>query len=54
MTRQKTGKALGTPAKPGPVPDRVKIEGNWEDAIKTALAKKRPPKGWPKPAQKTK
>ena len=24
---------------PGPIADRVKIEGNWEDAVKTALAK---------------
>jgi len=37
------------PKKTGPVPQRVEIKGNWEDAVKTALAKKRPAGGWPKP-----
>lgn len=32
----------------GPKPDRVKIEGDWQDAMKKALAKKRPADGWPK------
>jgi len=38
------------PAKivPGPKPDRLKIEGDWKDAIKTSLGKKKPPDGWPK------
>jgi len=31
----------------GPEPERLKIDGNWVDAIDTALAKKRPPDGWP-------
>ena len=35
--------------KSGPVAETVKIEGNWKDAVKTALEKKRPPEGWPKP-----
>ena len=35
--------------KPGPEADTLKIEGDWEDAIKKALAKKRPATGWPKP-----
>jgi hypothetical protein len=33
----------------GPAPERVKIEGDWTDAMKKALAKKRPGKDWPKP-----
>ena len=33
--------------KPGPKPDRVKIEGDWMDAIKRAFKKKRPKGGWP-------
>jgi len=33
----------------GPKPDTLKIEGDWKDAVKTALAKKKPPAGWPKP-----
>jgi len=35
--------------KPGPEADTIKIEGDWEDAAKRALGKKRPAKGWPKP-----
>lgn len=34
--------------KRGPKPERVKIEGDWEDAIDTALEKERPKEGWPK------
>jgi hypothetical protein len=37
-----------TTAKPGPKPDTLKIEGNWEAAMKKSLDKKRPPGGWPK------
>jgi hypothetical protein len=33
----------------GPVPDRVKTDKNWEDAVKDALTKERPKGGWPKP-----
>ncbi len=33
----------------GPEPERLKIEGDWEAAMKKGLAKKRPPGGWPKP-----
>ena len=33
---------------PGPRPDRVKGEDDWEDAVKKALKKKKPPEGWPK------
>ena len=36
-------------AKTGPKEDRLKIdEGNWEDAVKKALEKPSPQKGWPK------
>jgi len=36
---------LSTPdSKPG----ALKIEGNWWDAIKLSLAKKKPANGWPK------
>jgi hypothetical protein len=37
-----------TRKKPGPEPDRLKIEGNWKEAMKQSLQKKRPAKGWPK------
>jgi hypothetical protein len=34
--------------KPGPKPDQLKIEGNWEDAVKKAVNKEKPEGGWPK------
>ena len=37
------------PKKPGPKAERVKLDGDWEDAAKRMLDKKRPPEGWPKP-----
>lgn len=40
--------------KPGPDPSRVKIDGDWEEAVKRALGKKRPPEGWPRPPGKKK
>jgi hypothetical protein len=41
-----------TTTKPGPEPGRLKIEGDWEEAMKRALGKKRPPEGWPRPGKK--
>lgn len=38
--------------KPGSEPERLKIDVDWEEAIKRALAKKRPPEGWPGPGKK--
>ena len=35
------------PAKTGPKPDTLKIEGKWQDAIKVSLSKKKPAMGWP-------
>ena len=32
----------------GPVPDRLKIEGDWKKAVKKSLSKKKPVTGWPK------
>jgi hypothetical protein len=29
-------------------PERLKINGNWKDAVKDALKKRRPPGGWPR------
>ena len=34
--------------KPGPDPDHLKIDGDWEDVLKEVLEKKRPKEGWPK------
>jgi hypothetical protein len=33
---------------PGPKPDMLKIEGDWKDAVKKSLEKKKPAQGWPK------
>jgi hypothetical protein len=38
--------------KPGSEPERLKIEGDWVEAMKRALGKKRPPEGWPRPGKK--
>ena len=38
----------------GPEPEVIKIQGNWETAIKKALTKPRPESGWPKPKAKKK
>jgi len=40
--------------KTGPKPDRVRIEGDWEKAVDTALKKKRPKEGWSKPTKNPK
>jgi len=33
---------------PGPKPEVVKINGNWRDAVKRSLEKKKPANGWPR------
>jgi hypothetical protein len=40
--------AKKTAIKRGPVPDLLKIKGDWKDAVKKSLAKKKPTDGWPK------
>jgi hypothetical protein len=52
MRKQKTPQIRGN-QKPlrttkGPEPERLKIEGNWIQAVDKSLAVKRPPTGWPK------
>jgi len=44
----KKPKAKASESKPGPKPDLYKIDGNWEDAVKKSLQKKKPATGWPK------
>jgi hypothetical protein len=39
--------ASGRHAK-GPEPERLKIEGDWKEAVRTALQKQKPTGGWPK------
>lgn len=38
-------------AKPGPTPELLPIEGDWEKAASRALRKKRPEEGWPNPEE---
>jgi hypothetical protein len=45
---RKAKKAIRPSAKRGPKPDTLRIEGDWRDAIKKSLNKKKPPGGWPK------
>jgi len=52
MPKPKPAPKKPAKAKPGPVEERVKIEGDWEDAIKVALHKPKPPGGWPKNEKK--
>jgi hypothetical protein len=33
---------------PGPKPDLLKIDMDWQEAVKKSLQKKKPPEGWPK------
>jgi hypothetical protein len=35
-------------SKPGPDPDRLVIEGDWESAVQKAMHKVKPSNGWPK------
>jgi hypothetical protein len=35
-------------AKRGPKADTLKIEGDWKDAMRRSLQKRKPPEGWPK------
>lgn len=41
-------------SKRGPIPERLKIKGDWETAVGKALKKERPKEGWPDEAQKRK
>jgi hypothetical protein len=33
--------------KPGPKPDHLKLDGDWEEAAKKLVRKPKPPEGWP-------
>ena len=41
-------KKIKTRQAPGPKPEILKIDGDWKDAVKVSLQKKKPAKGWPK------
>ena len=39
--------AIRPPTRKGPEPERLKLQGDWTANVDKALAKKRPPGGWP-------
>lgn len=45
---EKPKKRLKKRATPGPKPEVLKIEGDWKQAVKKSLQKKKPKEGWPK------
>jgi hypothetical protein len=45
--KKKPMRGPDSPAR-GPEPDRLKLNGNWQSAIKKSFQKKRPVNGWPK------
>jgi hypothetical protein len=49
MAAKKSKTKAKQPQKPrGPKPEVLKIEGNWKDAMRKLISKKRPVGGWPK------
>jgi len=51
MAQKKPVKRKSPPrpaSSPGPKPDTLKIHGDWKDAVKRSLQKKKPEGGWPK------
>jgi hypothetical protein len=51
MAQKKTAKRKSPPrptSAPGPKPDVLKIHGNWKNAVRQSLQKKKPAEGWPK------
>ena len=49
MAAKKSKTKAKKPRKPpGPTPEVLKIEGNWKDAMRKLISKKRPVGGWPK------
>lgn len=46
-TKKKSGTTRKKRQKSGPEPDRLKLDEYWEEAVKKALKRKRPPEGWP-------
>ena len=36
----------------GPAPEILNIEGDWKDAMRKLISKKRPEGGWPKPEKR--
>jgi len=52
MAKRQQPRTINPKPKPGPKAAVLAHAGNWESAVKNALAKKRPADGWPKPETK--
>ena len=50
MAKRKRQASGGAP--PGPPPDVLKLEGDWREAVRRSVEKKKPARGWPKPPKK--
>jgi hypothetical protein len=48
MSDGRQSKPKSAKAKRGPKLDALKIEGDWQDAVKKSFQKKKPAGGWPK------
>jgi hypothetical protein len=46
MKTKRSAKPKKASQQPGPKADRVKLDGNWRDAMKKSLGKKKPAQGW--------
>jgi hypothetical protein len=46
--KKKKSPAKKNQQQPGPRPDLLKIDCDWQEAIKKSLEKKKPADGWPK------
>lgn len=46
--RKKPDRISKANKKRGPKPETVKVDEDWEQAIKKSLKKKKPKEGWPK------
>jgi hypothetical protein len=45
---RKIGASARKGAKRGPKEDRLKLDGDWKDAMRRSLDKKKPEGGWPR------
>lgn len=48
MPKKKINPKPKDTVQPGPKPDLLKIDSDWEEAVKKSLEKKKPAEGWPK------
>ncbi len=48
MKKKKTKPKIKAKLTPGPKPDMLKIDQDWQGAVKKSLQKGKPAEGWPK------